>query len=220
MTMGELRLDTAKAARFSASTLSTGAFDALPPTQGTIYRCLRRPKRRSSPEIHSESGECRIKGVTEQLISEGDSVQKPSVSMLKGKIDFAILTVVQEEHKAVLDCFPNYVRVKDSPYLKSSIETADGRNYNFVIVRCLRQGTDEAQEVTRKLRDDLDPKLIILVGIAGGVPCSDFGLGDVVCASEVQRYESVKYSGGPPSFDLVPDGKMNRRVECLSETLE
>jgi hypothetical protein len=32
MTMGEVRLDTAKAARFSASALSTGAFDALPPT--------------------------------------------------------------------------------------------------------------------------------------------------------------------------------------------
>jgi hypothetical protein len=31
MTMGEVRQDTAKAARFSASALSTGAFDALPP---------------------------------------------------------------------------------------------------------------------------------------------------------------------------------------------
>jgi hypothetical protein len=29
--------DTAKAARFSASALSTGAFDALPPAQSTIY---------------------------------------------------------------------------------------------------------------------------------------------------------------------------------------
>ena len=37
MTMEEVRLDTAKAARFSASALSTGAFDALPPTQSTIY---------------------------------------------------------------------------------------------------------------------------------------------------------------------------------------
>jgi hypothetical protein len=36
MTIGEVRLDTAKAARFSASALSTGAFDALPPTQSTI----------------------------------------------------------------------------------------------------------------------------------------------------------------------------------------
>src|SRR6266851_8664098 len=60
MTIGEVRLDTAKAARFSASALSTGAFDALPPRQSTIYRCPRRPKRRSSPEIHPESGECRL----------------------------------------------------------------------------------------------------------------------------------------------------------------
>src|SRR6267143_1075135 len=56
ITRGEVRLDTANAARFSASALSTGAFDALPPTQSTIYRCPRRPKRRSSPEIHAESG--------------------------------------------------------------------------------------------------------------------------------------------------------------------
>src|SRR5271167_3783865 len=53
--MGEVRLDTAKAARFSASALSTDAFDALPLPQSTIYRCPRRPKRRSSPEIQPES---------------------------------------------------------------------------------------------------------------------------------------------------------------------
>jgi hypothetical protein len=33
MTMGEVRLDTAKAVRLSASALSTGAFDALSPTR-------------------------------------------------------------------------------------------------------------------------------------------------------------------------------------------
>jgi hypothetical protein len=36
MTMGEVRLDTAKAARFSASALSTGAFDALLPARSTF----------------------------------------------------------------------------------------------------------------------------------------------------------------------------------------
>jgi hypothetical protein len=61
MTMGEVPLDAAKAARFSASALSTGAFDALPPTQSTIYRCPRRSKRRSSLEIDPESGVCRLK---------------------------------------------------------------------------------------------------------------------------------------------------------------
>jgi hypothetical protein len=48
MTMEEVRLDTAKAARFSASALSTGAFDALPPTQSTIY-LPKAPEARSSP---------------------------------------------------------------------------------------------------------------------------------------------------------------------------
>jgi hypothetical protein len=62
MTMEEVRLDTAKAARFSASALSTGAFDALPPTQSTIYRCPRRPKAATIAEIHPESGECRMRG--------------------------------------------------------------------------------------------------------------------------------------------------------------
>ena len=56
MTMGEVRLDTAKAARVSASALSTGAFDALPPTQSTMYVAQGTRSRRSSPEIHSESG--------------------------------------------------------------------------------------------------------------------------------------------------------------------
>jgi hypothetical protein len=56
MTMGEVRLNTAKAARFSASALSTGAFDDLPPTQSMIYRCPRRPKRRSSPKFTRNRG--------------------------------------------------------------------------------------------------------------------------------------------------------------------
>jgi hypothetical protein len=37
-----------------------GRFDHLLPSRGVIYRCQRRPKARSCPQNHPESGECRL----------------------------------------------------------------------------------------------------------------------------------------------------------------
>src|SRR5262249_26894187 len=57
-----------------------------------------------------------------------------------------------------------------------------------VICRCPEQGTAKAQTVTRHLLDDLAPRWILVVGICGAFPDSDFTLGDVVIATRVQDF--------------------------------
>lgn len=73
-------------------------------------------------------------------------------------------------------------------------------------MRQIEQGNGEAQDVARDLLDDLEPSLVLVVGIAGARPSDDITLGDVVVSTRVYDYcvearkpDSVEYSttGGP-----------------------
>lgn len=126
---------------------------------------------------------------------------------LKRCVDFVIITIKPEEFDAVLDQF----HVHDENVAHS---TASGsRDYTVVwvpvggpsgplleavvaITRCGTQGNGISQDVTRDIIADLAPPWILLVGIAGGVPASEFSLGDVVLGTSVLDFsvEAVKRS--------------------------
>ena len=59
-TMIELRPDAGEAPHSGAAARLTDGFDAPPDAQHAMYRCLTRPKVRSSPRNEPESGECRF----------------------------------------------------------------------------------------------------------------------------------------------------------------
>lgn len=125
-------------------------------------------------------------------------------NQLKGKIDFAIITIIEEEYKAVLKRFPTNDTIKGRrDYALSYLDLGDNEKYCIAIVRCPEPGSGEAQKVTTDLIEDLDPEWLVVCGIAGAIPSNDYSLGDVIIATRLQdfRIQAVDESKG-----LEPSG--------------
>jgi hypothetical protein len=106
------------------------------------------------------------------------------------RVDVGILTIKEEEFEAVLEAFPDepdrYVGpTSHRHYNLRSASAGSGATYRVAIVRQLEQGTGEAQDAARDMIEELDPELILVVGIAGGVPSDDLTLGDVVLSLRI-----------------------------------
>lgn len=118
---------------------------------------------------------------------------------VKGTIDFGMITIRDDEHRAVLARFPKAGIIDGNrQYMLSEIDIADSDDkYKVAIVRLPEMGETEALNATRDMIEDLDPSWIVLVGIAGGVPSTDFTLGDVLIATRLVDFcvEEVSLSG-------------------------
>jgi nucleoside phosphorylase len=115
------------------------------------------------------------------------------------KVDIGILTIRDDEFRAVLDAFPQKAgagvhKGANRHYILRHAEVATGERYTIAILRQVEQGTGEAQHAARDLIDDLAPKLVLVVGTAGGLPSDDVTLGDVVLGTRIHDYtvEAVK----------------------------
>ncbi|HVV51103.1 MAG TPA: hypothetical protein VHO06_15650 [Polyangia bacterium] len=129
-------------------------------------------------------------------------------------VDIGILTIKDEEFRAVLEVLPKKAGVFRGrrEYTLRYADTADGARYTVAIVRQIEQGNGEAQEAARDLLDDLNPSLLLVVGIAGGLPSEDITLGDVVISTRVNDYNvearkarskpTYSLSGGPIAREL------------------
>jgi len=81
------------------------------------------------------------------------------------------------------------------------LRTADagsGERYRLAIVRQVEQGNGDAQEAARDLIDDVAPSLVLVVGIAGGLPSDDICFGDVVISTRIADFsvEARKFQDG------------------------
>ena len=138
------------------------------------------------------------------------SRKQTNVASLKGKIDFGIISIKEEEFEAVIKRFKyntndNY-KAQNRTYVISRLPINDIDQYTIAIVRCIEQGTNAAHDTARDMIEDLDPGWILLVGIGGAVPAAEFTLGDVVIARRLHDFcieenleEGVIYGarGGP-----------------------
>jgi nucleoside phosphorylase len=108
-------------------------------------------------------------------------------SDLKGKVDFGIITIREDEFEAVLQRFPDRLGLVSGrrQYNLRRLAIGDGGEYTVAIVRCAAQGNGEAQQVANALLEELAPRWLLVVGIAGGAPAFEFTLGDVVVSTEV-----------------------------------
>lgn len=110
-----------------------------------------------------------------------------NIAQLKGWVDFAIITIREDEFRATLQRFPTEDIIDGQRrYSLSSVMTKSGHKRTVVVVRAPDQG--EARNTARDLIDDLDPDWLVLVGIAGATPSSRFTLGDVVVATRLQDF--------------------------------
>ena len=115
--------------------------------------------------------------------------RETSVNDLKGKIDFGIITIREDEFEAVLQRLPAQQLVTGRQgYAISRLQTANGDEYMIAIARCIEPGNGQGQLVARDLIDDLDPQWLFLVGIAGSVPDYEYTLGDVILATRLHDF--------------------------------
>lgn len=112
-----------------------------------------------------------------------------SPAELKGKIDFGIITIREDEFEAVLKRFStSYLSRGKQTYAISNFPTSNGDEYVVASVRCPEQGNGQGQSVAHNLIEELDPQWILVVGIAGSVPDTDNTLGDVVLATRLHDF--------------------------------
>ena len=102
------------------------------------------------------------------------------------KVDIAIITVRKDEFLAVRSRFTTKRQpIPDGrTYLIGEVRT-ENQTYSIAIARSNDQGTDAAQRLAHYIIYNLDPRLILVVGIAGGVPRDNFTLGDVVISTRI-----------------------------------
>jgi nucleoside phosphorylase len=135
---------------------------------------------------------------------------------VKGKIDFGVISIREDEFRAVFDRFtPDHHGMGSQRYSIGTVRTNDGGHYNFAAVRCLEQGQGQAQKVATDLIRDLEPRWLLLVGIGGAVPSMDFTLGDVVCATRVHDFSVRAVKEGATDTYSAGGGPMHREIERL-----
>jgi nucleoside phosphorylase len=131
-------------------------------------------------------------------------------------VDVGIVTIKDEELRAVLDVFPRsegvFVGRSGRHYNLRIADAGGGRTYRLAIVRLVEQGNGEAQAAARDLIDDVKPALVLVVGIAGGVPGSDLTLGDVVISTRINDYTVHQASQGGAREFAIGGGPVAFRV--------
>lgn len=135
---------------------------------------------------------------------------------LKGKIDFAIITVRQDEFEAVINRFMlegDYKR--ERIYNIAKIIDKKQNDILISIVRTHEPGQSEAQNLANDIINDLDPKWLVLVGIAGAVPDYEYTLGDVILATRVIDFSIEAAIEGKENEFSVGGGPMLKKVNNI-----
>lgn len=133
--------------------------------------------------------------------------------------DFAVITMREDEFKAVAARF-KYTPQRGASgraYGISQIQTKDGKNYTVAIARCEEQGPQPAQQLATDMIQDLSPWLLLVVGIAGGVPDTDFTLGDVIISSRIHDFGVNAIKPGKIEWDVR--GGIHRHISELVAAL-
>ncbi len=138
------------------------------------------------------------------------------INQLRGRIDFAVIAIRHDEYAAVIRRFPHTSAVIGGRqgYRYCRAVRRDGKSVRIAFIRSSSQGHSPAQVAASKAIADLDPKWLVLVGIAGGVPSNEFSLGDVlladsfldfsVTAAKQDKVPELRTRGGPIHRDLEP----------------
>jgi nucleoside phosphorylase len=131
------------------------------------------------------------------------AIARRTASAYRGKIDFGIITVREDENAAVLRRFDG-VATDDHRrrYRIRRLALPGGGEYTLAVVRCLEQGNTDAQAATHALLDDLEPRFVLVVGIAGGVPSYELSLGDVVVSSRIVDFSVEAVRDGQREYAL------------------
>lgn len=124
-------------------------------------------------------------------------------------IDIGILTIRDDEFRAVLGAFPDEAgtgihKGKVREYTMRHASAGKTSRYTIAILRQPEQGNGEAQEAARDMLEDFDLSLLLVVGIAGGLPSDDITLGDVVLSTRIHDYSvEARKARAKPTYAMT-----------------
>ncbi len=137
------------------------------------------------------------------------------------KVDIAIITVRDDELNAVLQRFKTKRQQISSgrSYFMGRVTAKGGQHYTIAITRCAEQGNDASRSLAQDIIHELDPQLLLVVGIAGGIPSDEFTLGDVVVSARVVNLSvDARYVGDTTDY-LMRGGLSHPLVEDIVSLL-
>jgi len=108
--------------------------------------------------------------------------------------DVGVLTVLTEEMRAVLQRLRRYPDLRPVPLAGGAdayvvTVPAHGGELRVAVLQTLEPGSRSAIEAYHRLRDEFQPRVVLLVGIAGGIR-EDVAIGDVVIGDQVVYYDA------------------------------
>ncbi|MBK9260208.1 MAG: hypothetical protein IPM54_10275 [Polyangiaceae bacterium] len=140
----------------------------------------------------------------------------------KGKVDVGIITIRADENDAVCRRFPKKIGIVNArrQYNLHCVNPIAPHGYTVAILRCAEQGNGEALTAARDLLDDLAPRWLLVVGIAGGAPGHGFTLGDVVVSTHIIDFsvEAVLQDGSREY--AVAGGRLAADASALAANVE
>jgi len=131
------------------------------------------------------------------MTTNGHDVQE------SGMCDFVVITIREDENRAVLARFPQwqFVPRHNRTYTVADIRHRSGQRYSVAVVRTPEQGPNAAHDTARDAIEDLDPRCIVVVGIAGAIPDREFSMGDVIVGTRLHDFTVGAFmEGAAPEF--------------------
>ncbi|MFO0757811.1 MAG: hypothetical protein U0359_15050 [Byssovorax sp.] len=155
----------------------------------------------------------RATGAVELAVGAGAAPSSPSASRpyeAEPAIDFAVLTAVEVERRAVCAAFnltkEHRVRKSGRWYWRGRVPLQEGGFYEIVVAQPADMGQIEAAGLTKDVLRDWKPRAALLVGIAASADPEKIKLGDVVVGRAVWYYEHgrVTPAGMKPQPEMMP----------------
>ena len=161
------------------------------PREDAFWELVEAECRRQSPDARPGAAE-----ITQ--IQKVREMASPGVADVRGKVDFVIVTIKQEEFEAVQKRIPldNTISGRREWNVGRMPSHAARRDVVIATVRQRTQGNIEGALTVSDAIEDLDPAYILVVGIAGAIP-GELTLGDVVFGMHVHdlTVQEAKHDG-------------------------
>ena len=137
------------------------------------------------------------------------------MSKLNTNIDFLIVTALNLERDAVLKEFGNFKKIQISDeiptYYQTEIRLPNRiETYKVTLIVLLKMGNVDAGILGKIAIDKLNPKNVIMLGIAGGILKNGVRIGDIVVGTSIVYYEPGK---------IFPDDHQFRLQESFTNAL-
>lgn len=124
-------------------------------------------------------------------------------------IDFAIITALEVERKAVCNVFElsdsNRVKIDSRVYWRGKLQLSNGKFYEIVVAQAPDMANIDAALLTSDTLHHWKPSAALMVGIAASAS-KELKLGDIVTASDIYYYERGKITpeGKKPEPKIIP----------------